>query len=385
MFNLTIITTHPIQYYAPFFQELAKEKKLNIKVFYTWGSKVLDDKFDPDFGKHIQWDIPLLEGYDYHFTKNIAKEPSSAHFKGIINPHLITEVEAEKPNAILIYGYAYQSHLKLIRYFKGKVPIWFRGDSTLLDKTAGWKFFLKRLYLNWVYKHIDKALYVGQHNRDYFLKYGVKENQLVFLPHAIDNQRFAEDRREEALNLRKKLGLKYSDILVLFAGKLEPKKNPEILLEAFIELNMEKVHLLYVGNGFLEKGLKSKVESKKLQNVYFMDFQNQAYMPVVYQACDLFCLPSKGPGETWGLAINEAMAAGKAVLVSDKAGCTKDLVKHKLNGLTFEAENLEDLKAKLEYQCIKKRLIDMGKESPELISNWSFSKQIELLTKLMDE
>jgi len=384
MFSLVIITTHPIQYYAPFFQVLAKEKKLKIKVFYTWGESVLQDKFDPDFGKHIEWDIPLLDGYDYHFTKNISKEPGSAHFKGIINPYLITEIKAEKPDAILIYGYAYHSHLKLIRYFKGKVPIWLRGDSTLLDKTAGWKNILKKLYLNWVYKHIDKALYVGQHNRDYFLRYGLKENQLVFIPHAIDNQRFAENRNEEALDLRKKLGLKTSDVLVLFAGKLEPKKNPEILFKAITALNRENIHLLFVGNGVLEKKLKADAStSLSMTHIHFMDFQNQAYMPVVYQACDLFCLPSKGPGETWGLAVNEAMAAGKAILVSDRTGCATDLVREGVNGAIFKSENAKDLETKLKMLSDKELLVTMGEQSERIISNWSYEQQAENIVKAL--
>lgn len=396
MFKIAVITTHPIQYYAPFFKRLNEEKLLQLKVFYTWGEDVLCNKYDPDFGRNIQWDIPLLEGYDYHFTRNTAKKPGSSHFNGIITPDLIVEVKAYRPDAILIFGYAYQGHLKLMRYFKGKTPIWFRGDSTLLDEKKGWKSILKKLYLNWVYRHIDKALYVGEENKKYFQKYGLKENQLIFVPHAIDNNRFAEDLGKEALNLRGNLGIPEKAILILFAGKLEEKKNPEILLKAFTEIDgktEEEVHLLFVGNGVLEERLKADAltilhtptQFSVAKRVHFMDFQNQSYMPVIYQSCDLFCLPSKGPGETWGLAINEAMAAGKAVLVSDKVGCGANLLKQGINGFIFNSEYLTDLKEKLKLLMNKEKLNKMGIQSKAVVLKYSFAEQVKQIKKLIHD
>lgn len=384
MNRLAIVSTHPIQYYAPLFQALAVQKDLEIKVFYTWGDSVLKNKYDPDFGRTIEWDIPLLAGYDYHFTKNTSKQAGSSHFGGIITPDLIQEVKAFEADTILIYGHAYQGHLKLMRYFKGKTPIWFRGDSTLQDDIIGWKSILKKIYLFWIYLHIDKALYVGTNNKAYFLNYGIKKHQLQFVPHAIDNERFAADRNDEAAALRKTLGLKDQDILILYAGKLEEKKNPQLLLSAFMDLEKEHMHLLFVGNGALEERLKADASTSlsMTNRIHFMDFQNQSQMPVIYQASDLFCLPSKGPGETWGLAVNEAMAAGKAILVSDKVGCSVDLVKDGENGYIFKSDDLNDLSAKLnrlvEIETIKK----MGVRSKLFIQEWTLQKQVNNILAL---
>jgi glycosyltransferase involved in cell wall biosynthesis len=102
---------------------------------------------------------------------------------------------------------------------------------------------------------------------------------------------------------------------------------------------------------------------------------------VVYQACDLFCLPSKGPGETWGLAVNEAMACSKAILVSDKCGCAIDLVKIGENGAIFKSGSLADLTACLKKLTANKELlISYGKVSNSIINSFSFlniSKAIE--------
>ncbi len=383
MKRLAIITTHPIQYYAPVFKLLQERMQIEIMVFYTWGeaSKV---KFDPGFGTTVGWDIPTLEGYPYTWAINTAPDAGTHHFNGIITPGLIKQVQDWSPNALLVYGWAYQSHLKVLRYFKGKLPIFFRGDSNLLDEPKGPRALLRVVFLKWIYRHIDYAFYPGSNTKAYFEKFGLKKEQLVFAPHAIDNKRFAEDKTTEAATLRQDLNIKESDILILFAGKFENKKSPLELLEAFILLKKPGLHLLFVGNGELEEELKKKAAD--YGTVHFKNFQNQTMMPVIYQASDLFCLPSKGPGETWGLAVNEAMACSKAVLVSNKVGCAIDLVKKGQNGDIFDYNKPGDLAQKLEeLTASKDKLRAMGKISAGMILEWSLLKLAEAIEKKVNE
>ncbi|MGV8879826.1 MAG: glycosyltransferase family 4 protein [Sphingobacteriaceae bacterium] len=368
--RLAIISTHPIQYYAPVFQLLHQRKDIAIKVFYTWGEQS-EQKFDPGFNKKIEWDIPLLDGYPFEWAINTAKDPGSHHFTGIVNPHLIAQIKIWNPDALLVYGWAYQSHLQVLRYFKGKIPVFFRGDSTLLDRPLGIKSWLKKHFITWVYQHVDHAFYVGDQNRKYFLAHGLRPDQLHFAPHAVDNNRFAAVRSTEVDLLKKHLRLTSTDVLVVFAGKLETKKDPELLQRTFTDLKFPNVHLLFVGNGVLEEKLKA--DSLGLKNIHFLNFQNQTDMPVVYQACDLFILPSSGPGETWGLAVNEAMACGKAILVSDKVGCAADLVKPGINGAVFKAGNLDSLKEKLtQLIAHPEKLKQFGTASKTIIKDWDF-------------
>jgi len=383
MKKLAIVTTHPIQYYAPVFQLLHQNQKIEIKVFYTWGEASVK-KHDPGFDRTIDWDIPVLEGYPYQWVKNTAKKPGSHHFKGIINPELIPQLKLWQPDIILVFGWAYQSHLKVLRYFKNKIPVYFRGDSTLLDDKPGIKLFLKSIFLKWVYKHVDHAFFVGTNNKAYFKKYGLKDTALSFAPHAIDNKRFSLNRKQEAQRLRISLGINDDEIVVLFAGKLEEKKSPLLLLSAFLMLNAPKTHLLFAGNGELEIQLRKKAADH--QNVHFIDFQNQSFMPVVYQACDLFCLPSKGPGETWGLSVNEAMACRKPILVADKCGCAIDLVKPD-NGIIFQSGNSDELVAALKKLVDDTELLyNYGRESEKRIATWNFDQIAEAIeAKLLPE
>jgi glycosyltransferase involved in cell wall biosynthesis len=380
--KIAIISSHPIQYNAPVFKLLTQRNKINIKVFYSWGDKVLERKFDPGFGRIIEWDIPLLDGYEYEFVKNTSSNPGSHHFKGIINPTIIHDIELYNPDAILIMGWNFKSHLKIIRHFKEKKKIIFRGDSTLLDESTGFSFkkIARRIFLSWVYRHVDIALYVGSANKAYYLKHGLYNDQLFFAPHAIDNSRFINQsnaNKEIVAGKRKTLGIPADAIVFLFAGKFEPKKNPGILIDAFVKLNNPDTHLLLVGNGVQEETLKMKVATQKrniADRIHFMSFQNQSDMPDIYRIGDIYCLPSQGPGETWGLAVNEAMACSKAVLVSDKCGCNIDLVKEGVNGYIVKSNDIDDLYEKMGMIISNNRSEEMGRQSFEIIQEWSYEK-----------
>jgi glycosyltransferase involved in cell wall biosynthesis len=274
------------------------------------------------------------------FVENIAHDPGSHHFSGINNPSLIPTIKAWQPDAILVFGWSFKSHLKCLRHFHGRIPVIFRGDSTLLDEQSGWKMTLRRIFLHWVYSHIDYALVVGRHNRDYFRVHGMKPSQLILARHAVDNDRFAEPDHlytAKARQWRQELQIQEEDFVILFAGKFEAKKNPLFLLQMADRLRDQRFKFLFVGNGELESEIGEKANTDS--RIRMMDFKNQADMPAVYRMAQLFVLPSTGPGETWGLALNESMASGTPVMASNKVGGAIDLIDPGVNGMILDLDN----------------------------------------------
>jgi glycosyltransferase involved in cell wall biosynthesis len=379
--RLAIVTSHPIQYNAPWFKLLAQSAAIHPGVFYTWEQSAAGPKYDPDFSEKIEWNIPLLEGYEYRFVKNNAYDPGTHHFRGLINPTLNEEITAWRPDAILIYGWSFESHLKCLRYFHKKIPILFRGDSTLLDEKPGIRKHLRRWFLKWVYGHIDHALYVGSRNKDYFLKHGVREDQLVYAPHAIDNGRFAEPDnayRQAASEWRNRIGLAESDLVLLFAGKLEPKKNPFFLLEIAKRIPDPRLKIVFAGTGVLETPLRKAAAADP--RIKFIGFQNQLQMPIVYRLGDIFILPSQGPGETWGLGVNEAMASGCAIMMSEKAGGALDLVEEGINGIRFKPGDIEKCSHWIGRLLEDRRLLtDMKAASRHRIASFSYRQMMDAL------
>jgi len=379
--KLAIITTHPIQYYAPWFAMLSERNKLILKVFYTF-SQWKNNFVDKGFLKEVKWDIPLLENYDYEFVENTSKKPDLFSFFGIENKNLNSKISEYNPDAILFIGWNYASHLGAMRYFHGKKKIWFRGDSTLLDENFGIKKFLRRQFLKRVYNYVDTAFYVGQNNKNYFLAHNLKEKNLVFSPHAIDNERFSTNEKEFetlAQKWREELNIPQNSKTILFAGKFENKKNPLFIIQAAKDL--PDFTFILTGDGELKK----KLLSESLPNLVFLPFQNQTQMPILYRLANIFVLPSKGPGETWGLAINEAMACKRAVLVSNKCGCAIDLVKNNENGFIFNFDDYSDFLTKLKILLHNSDLKLFGNNSSKIIKNWSFQKICETIELKINE
>jgi glycosyltransferase involved in cell wall biosynthesis len=230
---------------------------------------------------------------------------------------------------------------------RARVPALFRGDSHLLDGASGLKWLLKRSLLRTIYRWPTAFLYVGQANRNCYERLGVPASKLFHCPHSIDVSRFAEPHEKFESDVqawRARLGLANKRVL-LFAGKFEPKKQPLQLMDACIGIDDPAFVLAMVGDGVLAPEVARRAAAHP-ERFRVLSFQNQSKMPLVYRLGDVFTLPSAW-GETWGLAVNEALACGRPVLVSDKVGCASDVVQPGVNGYVFPTGDWPEFRERL--------------------------------------
>lgn len=383
MKRLAIITTHPIQYNAPLFRLLSERKRIAVKVFYTWGQSK-ETVFDARFGLQRSWDIPLLEGYEYEFVENSSGKPDSNRFLGVINPGLIEQLKREQFDGILVYRWSLLSHLRVLRSFGKSPKLLFRGDSHLLNFQHGLKEHVKKWVLTFVYKRVDHALYVGQYNKAYYQQFGLKNERLVYAPHAIDNDRFSNSRDEWETNAsaeRELLAIPQHCIVFLYAGKFYEVKQLDLLISVFKELKGDQYRLLLVGNGEQEEQLKEAAAND--QRIIFQPFRNQSEMPLVYRLGDVFVLPSKS--ETWGLAVNEAMACGRPAIVSDACGCASELIAKGETGFVFRSGDKADLLKQMQQFSDKTVSKKMGEKALEHIQQFSLQRVAEVIEKAVGE
>ncbi|MBD2345488.1 glycosyltransferase family 4 protein [Anabaena subtropica] len=384
--KLAIITSHPIQYYAPWFRHINNDSDLEIKVFYLWDFGVTQ-KLDAGFQQVVQWDIPLLDGYEYEFVPNVSLKPGVRHFWGLQNPSLISQVKKYNPHAVLLMNYNYASIYNFLwKWNSRKIPLLFRGDSHRLIKPSGIKAWARQQFITQIYRRFAACLYVGKANYEYFKYHGVSSNNLFFSPHAVDNDRFfaqADHAKQQATIWKQELGIPSDHAVILFAGKFEAKKRPLDLLQAFLSANLSQVSLLFVGAGTLEAQLKTAAAQQT--NIYFAPFQNQSLMPRTYAIADLFVLPSYGASETWGLAINEAMCLSRPVVVSSHVGCAQDLIDHQQNGLVFPAGDVSALAHSLqEAFADRSRLQRWGEAGKKIISQYNYTQATQGLKQALD-
>lgn len=328
MRRLAIIVSHPIQYYVPLYRRLAMRDDLAIRVFFTWHAAQVPMQ-DRGFGIPVAWDIPLTDGYEFESVPNVAADPGTHHFFGLQNPTLVERVKAWRPDAVHITGWAWESHLRAMRSFhRHGIPTLFGGDSHLLDLVdRGPQWWVKRQILRRVFSWPTECMYVGTANRAYYEAFDVDENRLLPCPHSIDVGRFsqpAEALEFEAAQWRRDLGIEETSRVLLFAGKFERKKRPADLMRAVQQHGDSGLILIMLGGGELQNEINA-IATSDPGRFRVLPFENQARMPVVYRLGDLFVLPSAF-GETWGLGVNEALACGRPVLVSDRVGCAADLI-----------------------------------------------------------
>jgi glycosyltransferase involved in cell wall biosynthesis len=222
------------------------------------------------------------------------------------------------------------------------------------------------------------VFYVGTYNKDYYLQCGLMEEQLIKAPHAVDNDRFSKDKsfyEAEALKERRLLGITDDMIVFLYAGKFYPIKNIDFLIRTFSRLKGSEYRLLLYGNGKQESELKLLASSD--ERIIFQPFRNQSEMPWVYRTGDLFVLPSQH--ETWGLSINEAMACGRAAIVSHNCGCAPDLIIPGKTGYIFQSMDEAHLEAVMAHIKSRQEAIVMGENAFRFIQDYSLERIAEAI------
>jgi glycosyltransferase involved in cell wall biosynthesis len=385
--RLGILTSHPIQYQAPWFRRLAKEVEL--EVFFAHRPDAAQQ--GEGFGKSFSWDVDLLSGYKHHFLKNVSPRPSPSRFFGCDTPEITKIIEGLQDNgqrttgqqvsgqssvvngqrtrcfdAFIVCGWHLKSYWQAVRACRRvEIPVLVRGDSQLMTPRSRLKTWIKEITYRLMLRQFDGFLVVGQRNREYMSHYGVPAEKMFFAPHFVDNDFFkqkAETLKSQKAEIRSKWGIPEEAFCVLFCGKFIAKKRPLDLVEAARILIAENakdgskrpVHLLFVGSGELGAELRrschvvfdaenaslsasdgERVEVRRapqpstinnqLPPASFTGFLNQSELPAAYVAANVLVLPSDG-GETWGLVVNEAMACGLPAIVSDAVGCAPDLV-----------------------------------------------------------
>jgi glycosyltransferase involved in cell wall biosynthesis len=322
--RLAILTSHPIQYYAPLFRELAG--RIDLHVFFAHQATPAEQAA-AGFGHAFSWDVELLQGFEHSFLRNVASDPSAARFSGCDTPEIGACLRAGRFDAVLALGWHLKSLLQGVWAAKRLgIQTMVRGDSQLATPRSAAKRMLKTLAYPPFLRMFDAALYVGARNKAYYEHYGFPAERLFRSPHCVETRRFSDGATNTARNaLRARLGVSTGEKVALFAGKLIEFKRPLDVVEAVA--NARKIgadaRVLVAGAGALEAPLRYKADELGVC-LDILGFQNQSAMPAAYAAADALMLPSTAQ-ETWGLVCNEALASGLPIVVSDAVGCAPDL------------------------------------------------------------
>ena len=372
--RLLIASSHPIQYHSPLFRQLSDDPAIDPDVLYLTLPSAETQGLG--FGKAFTWDVPLLEGYRWHQASSGRGLGITSGYRGVWLRHPARELgwgpRGERPAALLLTGWHFFGLVQLFVAAKlRRIPVLLRMDSNDF-RPRSW--ILDSIY-RVLFMGVDVVLTVGTANARWCHLNGIPLTRMVPSPHFVDNAYFSE--RAASLRLqRQELRLRWQipadAFCFLFAGKLQPKKRPQDLLQAFALLQAQDksqgrpLHLLMVGTGEMEANCRSQVEALQLP-ITFVGFLNQSEIPGAYAVSDCLVLPSDH-GESWGLVVNEAMACGLPAIVSDLVGCAEDLVHPGVTGDVVPCANPEALaQSMISMASNPERAALMGEKARELV------------------
>jgi glycosyltransferase involved in cell wall biosynthesis len=362
--RLVYLVSHPIQYQAPLLRRIATEPGIDLVVLFE--TMLTAGTFrDEGFGRDVAWDVPLTDGYVHHVVATKA------------------DVERHLAGADVLWLHGWDSRLRRAALTLARargMPTLMRGENTAaaMPDGAGLRGMVKRHYLRTIFRLCSGFLCIGADNRRYYAERGIGAERLFEMPYAVDNAFFAERAAAARPNreaLRAELGLANGQPVVLYAGKLQRRKHPLALYDAWRSLQGDRPALVYVGDGEERAELEARIKSDDTKaQVHVLGFRNQSELPAYYDLADIFVLAAER--EPWGLAVNEAMACGTAVIVSDQCGVAADLVADDC-GAVVPAGDTQALATALNTLLADKaRLKTMGDAARARVSTWDFEADV---------
>lgn len=279
-----------------------------------------------------------------------------------------------RPDVVAIPGWASCEALATISWCLSRnCPAILMSETQANDETRHyWKEAIKRRLTGL----FSSALVGGASHAVYLVELGMPPDHIFPGYDAVDNDYFksgADACREASAEWR--LRLKLPENYFLASARFIPKKNLGRLLAAYAAYRRaareQAWHLVLLGDGPLRGELEilcSKLEIT--DRVHLPGFIQYDLLPAYYALSRAFVHASTT--EQWGLVVNEAMAAGLPVLVSNRCGCAGELVREGVNGFTFDPNDTDALTRHLyAFASAGSDLSLLGQASRNLIARWS--------------
>lgn len=358
-FSILFLSNTPAPYTVAYLNELGKIAKIKA-VFEKLGSPARDDS----------WKSFSALGFTYTILKGIPCGDDSA-----FSPQVINYLKKNTYNAIVIHNPATPTGVTAILYCKlFRIPFILQSEGGIPKDGKG----IKERFKKWLMKSAKLYLSGMNPEHDYFLTYGAKKEEIVQFPFTSLYQKDIVKKIpscEEKKKLRAELGIE-ADAMILFVGQFIHRKGIDILLNAAKNLPGDP-YILIVGGEPTEE-YREIIRDNGLLNVHFCAFMSREELAKYYLASDIFVLPTRE--DTWGLVVNEAMAAGLPVITTMNCVAGRELVENGVNGYLVETENAEALHCAMEDLLLDaEKRYQMGVSSLKRIQPYSYENMAKVI------
>jgi 1,2-diacylglycerol 3-alpha-glucosyltransferase len=279
-----------------------------------------------------------------------------------------------RPAVLVLPGWSHPAALSALAWsLRHAVPAVLLSESTAGDEP-------RRPGREWIKRRVVRlfaaALVGGSPQVAYVRALGMPEAAIFPGYDAVDNAYFRHGAvltRADAARRRHELAL--PPAFFLASSRFVARKNLLRLLDAYAAYRQRTGaaawHLVLLGDGDLRAELERRIAQADLVGgVILPGFRQYDELPAYYGLAGAFVHASTS--EPWGLVVNEAMASGLPVLVSQRCGCVPDLVSDGVNGFTFDPHDVEALAGLMERVATmsEEQRQAMGQASQRLIAGW---------------
>lgn len=293
-----------------------------------------------------------------------------------VSSRLWALLERLQPDAVLASAIAFPEGVAAIRWCKARRKIVVIMDDVRSEDVPRSRLVnaVKRM----IYRNVDAMLIPAPSHTASYIAWGVPRERIFFGLDVVDNEWFAQKTNTIRSSGNISLAWNLPKRFFLGIGRQVPKKNWTTLITAYQQYRQQVLgrpwELVLVGDGPDRDKLEDQILSCNIRGVHFHPFGSPEEICVYYAFGSALILPSYY-GETWGLVVNEAMACGLPVLVSNQCGCVESLIQEGKNGWTFSPHNPDELAEKMLRTTIdEEKLSAIGSSSLSIISEWSLQR-----------
>jgi glycosyltransferase involved in cell wall biosynthesis len=374
--RLLAVAPGPVFYQAPLYRLVALDPRMDLTVLFlsSGGLKPYDAGFG---GVKVVFGQDVVAGFESRFVAAADDNDVTKGFWALNDPDVGSVID-EGWDAVWIHGINYASLVRaVIHTRRRRIPLLVREEQKVLERRPLWKAVPRAIVLRTAFAGVY-GLFIGSSNRQYFCRYGVPDERLFHVPYAADNDALREARRRldpQRDAIRAELGLRPTSPVILFIGKFEAKKRPDLVLEAFERVRGEHdCQLLLVGAGKLESQLRERVERRSIPDVRFTGFLDREQLPRALVAADIFTLASERQ-ETWGLVVNEAMNFRLPVVVTSAVGSSLDLVAGHDTGIVVPPGEVAPLASAYAHLVASKEARErMGAKAERRVEHFTYER-----------
>lgn len=280
-----------------------------------------------------------------------------------LNDHQVT--------AVVLLGYNDCGRLRILRWcHRQRIPCLLFGDSNIHgDKATGLKVKIKRWLLPKILRKCSAILACGSLGRAYFRSYGVEDQRIFYAPYEPDYQLIADLTQHDIQQNINRFQLPVNKDFILYCGRLVDVKRVDLMIDSFAMIADRRLswNLVIAGDGPLRSSLQSRVPDNLQSRIHWLGFiDDQRCIAALQRAAKILVLPSDF--EPWALVINEAAAAGCAIIATEAVGAAAELVRDHVNGRIVPCGDMPALtNALLE---VTDKVDDYRKNSATVLDNW---------------